>query len=296
MVESLLDRIRILLSPADGGAVGGTEGAAGESGDGGTAGGDTGEGSEGAAGGDSGGGAEKPAELPKFAFQLSPDRKEKYKAFLAERYSGKTLNDVIDDLHGSSEKMKRALFIPDREKPDPEEMKAFLNTFGIPETADGYELKTEKAKGLKDLEVFVKDFKAKAHGMGLNNRQAQAVMDYMVDVAQFGSKSSEEARAHLEKTFDDRLAKAAGSAEEAAKTRTRYTKFLTRFADDPVALRTLETSGLIYSETFAKRVAEIEGYLADNPYIDGGSRGRAEDKGRPILNYGDQFKKTYGGA
>ncbi len=90
-----------------------------------------------------------------------------------------------------------AIRVPGKDAPK-EEIDAFLNKLGRPETADKYELKAPEKmpEGLPYDGEFAKDFRTKAHELGLTQAQAAALHDmYVGRVTQSFAGQAEAAKA-----------------------------------------------------------------------------------------------------
>lgn len=231
-----------------------------------------------------------PAETqkgpPKFFSQLSKENQQKHQAFLSEAYGGKTLNDVVDDLADYHRIKGRAVIVPN-ENSSTEERAQFLRAIGVPETEDGYDLPDPDERN-KD---FHESFRRIAREASLTKQQAKTLYDAIMKVANSEMESLRKRVKDLEKSFPERIRKQAGP--ETDRKIQAYKKFLRRLSDKQV-LQDLETSGVLYSEKFALALADVEERLTDMPYIPGVER--KEQPSTPILGYGEEFKKRYGGA
>jgi hypothetical protein len=104
------------------------------------------------------------------------------------------------DLAGKAE---GAVFIPGEGATD-EEKTAFLKALGIPDNAEGYELKVDNLpEGLTLTEEGVKKAKELAHELSLNPKQAQGVFDKWNAEVAAQEKAKVEART---KSFEDGVA------------------------------------------------------------------------------------------
>ena len=108
----------------------------------------------------------------------------------------------------------------------PEEIAAYRQAIGVPETADGYELPKELPPDvIIDDEVFA-DFKATAHGLNLTPNQVQALAQWQVKTEQLmAAKDAAETkafvdgeRAKLETEWGANFTKNAMEARRAAAT------------------------------------------------------------------------------
>lgn len=88
-----------------------------------------------------------------------------------------------------NKKRNDSLVLPG-EDAKPEEVEAFYNKLGRPESPDKYELKLPE--GVQANEEMLKGFKELAHKNGILPKQAQAALDFYNDINQKAAKSYEE--------------------------------------------------------------------------------------------------------
>lgn len=227
-------------------------------------------------------------EPPKFFSQLSREKQEAYREFLSEKYGGKTLNDAITDLVELHRKAERSILVPPKDAPQ-EEREAFLRALGVPALPSEYEL-PEVPPELKDAQERFRKF---ARSAALTKEQARIVHDALVAEASSEKEALLRRVKQYEQTFTDRVKKEVG--RDAEKKLSLYRKFLQRFADSPQVLKDLEISGVLFSEKFALKIADIEEALSDMPFTQGSDSPASSTRGPVFLGYGEDFRKKYGG-
>ena len=229
---------------------------------------------------------------PKFISQLSPDRQERFREFLKDVYGGKGLNEVVEDLHSLHELKKRALVIPG-EKATEEERKEFLKKLGIPEKEEEYEIDEKLFEAVPNREEFIRLFKKTARSFASTKKQAQGWAKFLSQILTLGKSAEVEKRKTLENTFEDRLRKVSKDEQEFTEAKNLYKQFLLR--QDEGFIAELDRTGILYSEQFAKRIADLEKKSPDMPYIEGRGGSKREEP-KKLFSYGEEFSKRYKGG
>ena len=158
--------------------------------------------------------------------------------------------------------------IPSRESSQ-EELDAFYNKLGRPETADGYEAPTENMPEIPfDNELQTKFFE-EAHRIGLNKQQAGVLIRWQAEQAQGGieartqeselalEKATDTMRKEFGKAYDEKLTLAKGAAQEFG-------------GDELISL--LDRTGLGNEPAVIRAFANIGKAIANDEIIGGGGR------------------------
>lgn len=158
--------------------------------------------------------------------------------------------------------------IPSRES-SPEELDAFYNKLGRPESATGYEVPTEGMPEVPTNNELQTQFFEEAHRIGLNKQQAAALVRWQAEQSHSGLEAmQQEGQAALEsatdtmrkeygKAFEEKLTLAKGAAQEFG-------------GDELMAL--LDKTGLGNEPAVIRAFANIGKAIANDEIIGGGGR------------------------
>jgi hypothetical protein len=229
-----------------------------------------------------------------WAAQLQKETREKHKESLLA-LKGKTIGDVFDDYFSGKAKLQNAVMFPGKDA-KPEEIEAFLKRMDIPKTAEEYgldpklipspdtdETKAAAAKGLADF------FKS----IGLTKSQAKKMYEQYAGIVKGVSEAGASRQKALADTFEERLLKDTGDEKTATETKEYYKRALIALGDKQL-VQELSQSGMLYSTSFVRALADIWKTGNQEPPIVQGARGR-DEKTKDALPKGDEFTKRYGG-
>jgi hypothetical protein len=225
--------------------------------------------------------------------QLTKETREKHKDGLLA-LKGKQLGEVFDDYFSAHDKLKNAVVFPGKDAA-PEEIDAFLKRMDIPKTAEEYgieaklipgtdtdEAKAAAAKGLADF------FKS----IGLTKSQAKQMFGQYVGIIKGVSEAGASRQKALADTFDERLLKDLGDEKAATETREYFKRALVALGDKQL-VQELNQSGMLYSTSFVRGLADIFKAGNQEPPMPQAGPGREESK-KDALPKSDQFNKQYG--
>jgi hypothetical protein len=116
---------------------------------------------------------------------------------------------------------RKGLIVPKDDEPE-EKWDEFYGALGRPETADNYEFdRPDLPDGLDYSEDFEKDFRARAHDLGISQKQAKGLYDWFVPQTIQWSEASREslvkAKEELETQWGDKFEANTKLAHEAFK-------------------------------------------------------------------------------
>jgi hypothetical protein len=239
-----------------------------------------------------------------YASQLSPELRQDKSIMEALKDSPK-LNDLAKNHAALKARMQRSIIIPNAEKPDPEELKAFRAAMGLPEKADGYEFNTQGFKEVEGVDQVVAMCRAKAAEMGLTKAQGQKLFDAIMGLSKSGRDSVNASRKEMVDTFETRLAAALGNDPEKAKAAQNLHKsfLLNRIAaiadkikpgEGERIIKTLAANGMLYDTTFTQVNAELAQLLGEEPFADGNGAGPTREAKKGQQNYSPEFEATHG--
>lgn len=305
-MNEILRRLMMIMMAPDGGADGGgtpsPEGNPAPAGDT-TPAGPTGtppsgtEGSEGAPAGDAKPNEGTKPELPKYASQLSPEKRESedYQKYV---YKHQKLDDIADNYVELSKKLERSLQVPGKDA-DEKDIKAFLGKLGVPEKAEEYDL---EVKGI-DPDALPKDmadrFRKDFHDAGLTKTQAQKMYHVLARNYLQGMAAIQNQQKQAAQTFDARLAATLDKTYEVKSERDDAMKESATLFKQHMQRTGLgklyKDSGLIYNTDFVLKIAAEEKARGGKTLVHGTPNGKGEDsKGEFGTNYSDEFQKAYG--
>ncbi len=230
--------------------------------------------------------------------QLSPELRADKSIREAIKDSPK-LNDLVKAHRDLKGKLSRAIIIPSAEKPDPEEMKAFRDRMGLPETADGYTFDTSAFKGVDGVEEVVKLARTEAAAMSLTKQQAQKFAEVILKLSKAGKDAVENQIKELENTFMPRLTEATKSPEKATAAVNLMKAFLVKHLGSAPLIKKLAQSGIMYDTDFVLKAAAMAEVLGEEPFIEGensqrpGQRKPVHPEGSQRV-YSPQFAEHYG--
>lgn len=203
--------------------------------------------------------AAQQAETQGWLTQLPKDMRDN-EAF--KGYSGiGELADAFLDLHAQKDRV----FVPGDEASD-EEKQAYRNAIGVPESDEGYKLVApEMPEGVKYNTEIEKAFRAKAHELGLNGKQAKVMHEFwnqaqLANIRQFRD-AQQEAYNKAEAAFK----KEWGEDVKAATSNVK--KAMDRYADDDIR-QFLTDTGLGSHPSFVRMVAKMGADLQDDTFVD----------------------------
>ena len=272
----------ILLDEDPGGAGGGGDAAGGEDGT-------DDEGGSSDEGGESGKGkkdGEKQTHV--YMTQFSPEIREKYSGYFE---SLPYINDLAMAHIKATDRMKNAIIVPDKEKGTPEEIKDFFKKMGIPENAEGYEIKAdEKDEDMVALSNEVAKFSSKE---SFTKTQGQNTFEFIKNLVGIGKKEESERLKKLEDTVDERLLEFhEGDKDKRDETNNRFKAFLVRIGSKE-AVEELKKTGLLFDPDFMTRIAGIHKELGDDKFLPGGRKTTKTSKGR-MGDYSSDFEDFVG--
>ena len=242
--------------------------------------------------GDSGDGKDKGKLDIAYFSQLSPDVRETLKERLAKYPK---LNDLAQAVVSQEDRLSRAVIVPNAEKPDPEEVKAFRNAMGLPEKAEEYEIKIEDIEGGKEVAGLLKKT---AFNMGLTKTQAKKFGDVVVKLASAGKTKQEQDQKKAAEQFEPLVLEKVGKDEEKkTEVLNLFKRFLIKRIGDTELIKSFTDAGLIYNPAFAVKAADIERNFNDEEFVGGGAQGGGTGKkGKGVFEgYSSDFQKQYGG-
>ena len=235
--------------------------------------------------------------------QLSPDIREDKGIMEALKDSPK-LNDLVKAHASMKGRMSRAIVIPNAEKPDPEEMKAFRTAMGLPEKAEEYEFNAAAFKDIEGVQEVVAMSRAKAAELGLTKTQAQKYFESIMGLSKAGRDSMTAARKQAQEAFEPQLLELVGKDPERVKaTKNLLTAQVLRMAniaervkkgEGEKLVRRLGAVGLLNDPIFAMVNAELQEFLGEETFIDGNrTRVKAAKQGKQG-SYSQGFKDQFG--
>ena len=241
-------------------------------------------------------------ERPKWFAQVNPTKADSddYKAL----YKHQKIDELADaylaqgkELAALKEADKNAIHVP--QKGDEEGIKAFKAQLGVPETADGYSLKSLSDKKLgigDDIKKIIKDT---AYGAMLSDRQAEAIGVSLVKVSKAALTAQKTARETSIKNFDSNLAasyKDISSETDRKATAEKDKATYETFAQESGIKDWLDDRGLSYDPTFVKAVAQYARKHSGNaprPNLPNGSPSGKSNGNDAYDFYGKQFNDMY---
>ena len=243
-------------------------------------------------GGEGGGNGEGTKTDVAYLSQISPDAREKLKDRLSKYPK---ITDLAQAVVSQEDRLSRAVIVPNRENPDPEELKTFREAMGLPEKAEDYKIKLEGIEGGEEVGNLLK--KA-AFNMGLTKNQATKFGDVVLKLATAGkTQQIEQQKKAIEQFEPQLLEKLDNNEEKRTEVLNLFKRFLIKRIGDTDVVKRLTDAGLIYDPAFAIKVADIERYFNDETFVEGGVQGgggTARPKGQ-FGDYSPEFQKQYGG-
>lgn len=228
---------------------------------------------------------QQPAGRPKLYDQLPKGR-----AIKESFHKYDTLDKLVAYAEEAEEKLGRAVVKPGKDA-KPEEIKAFLASWGIPETPAGYEL---KADGMPPqvLEKLAKDY----HKAGFSKTQATAAIAGIQEIMQQGKQAQQAAAAARVDAFKkDFLALYNGDDKKAQAGVFLAQKCLAKRIASKEAIERIEKAGLLMDPVVMKAFADLEASAFTDPaFVEGKGGGGPAPAG--TFPKGDEWIQTYGGG
>ncbi len=240
-------------------------------------------------------------ERPKWFAQVNPTKADSddYKTL----YKHQKIDELADaylaqgrELDALREKEKNAIHVP--QKDDVEGIKAFKAQLGVPETADGYTLKSLSDEKLGIGDEAKKIIRETAFGAMLSDRQADAIGVSLLKVAKASLTAQKTAREASIKNFDANLAasyKDITSETDRRASADRDKATYETFAQESGIKDWLDDRGLSYDPTFVRAVAQYARKHSGNaprPNLPNGSpSGKSGNSAYDF--YGKQFNDMY---
>ena len=235
--------------------------------------------------------------------------KTKYLAQLKKEYAadhGDELLEISEETQGLAEyainakrKLARSIVVPDKENPDPDELKAFRAAIGLPETIEGYTLDSGEVEIPEALTGAIRKM---AHERSLSTTQAQGVYSLIAEQVKTGVATREAADKDAKDNFDARLTEQfGGDAVKGAAAKNLYLAALHRMAglvekDEGFSQRLID-SGLVHDVSFAHALALTEQHMGDHTFIEGGGSGikpGQKKKGGKMVHYSAEWMGLHG--
>jgi hypothetical protein len=226
--------------------------------------------------------------------QLPKETREKHRDRLLA-LKGKRMAEVFDDYFSSGDRLKEAVFFPGKDA-KPEEIDSFLARMNIPKTAGEYRLNAGRlpedwtAEAKKEtVEVIAEACKRN----GLTLRQGNAVYDlYLTHMKDINARTAAR-RETMKETFDRRLEEECGDEKAAAETREYFKRALVGLADKRF-IKELTDSGLFYSPTAVRAIADMWKAGNGEPPVMSAGGGKDEKRGDGGLPKSAEFAERYG--
>lgn len=235
---------------------------------------------------------------PKYLDQVSPAKRdsEDYKSL----YEYGKLEDLADamistrrELNDLKKSQERAIIVP--EKDDAEGVKAFYKKLGVPETADGYELKSLAMLNKDSDKEMAKMVREACFSAKLNGRQAEHVGALMVNLAQKGlTMAKEQADLRRQNADSDLMASYTDITSDADRKNAadRDRAGFNAFAEESGLKELFDDIGISYNPKAVKGIAAYArkhaGATINNSIT------RPQPNSGKKTSYGDGFYKHYG--
>jgi hypothetical protein len=206
-------------------------------------------------------------------------------------------NDLAKAYVDMKKKMDRALIVPNAEKPDPEEVRAFRAALDIPDGQAGYTIDTAAFKDVQGVEEVVKMAQERAAKHHMSKAQAQGLFDTVMGLSKAGRDAALKTQNDAKAAFGPELTRVLGGDEKKAQAAVNLmTQFLTKIIGDQELVDDLTRSGIIFKPKFALKAAALAEQLGEEPIIKGGGQGRgAKPAPRGSQgHYSSQFQEIYG--
>lgn len=201
-------------------------------------------------------------ERPKYFAQVNPTKadSEDYKAL----YRYQKIDELADAYLAQSKEMadlrkksENSIYVPQSD--DAEGIKTFKAKLGVPETADGYTLKSLSDAKLGISDEAKKVIRETAYKGMLSDRQADAIGVSLLKVAELSLKNQKAQRENAVKNFDTTLTASYSditSETDRKSAAERDKASYERFATESGIKDWLDDRGLSSDPTFVKAVAQ----------------------------------------
>jgi hypothetical protein len=207
------------------------------------------------------------------------------------------LNDLVKNYAGAKARLSRALIVPNAEKPDPEEVKAFRAALDIPDGPTGYTLVTDAFKDVQGVEEVVKMVQERAAKHHMSKSQGQGLFETIMGLSKAGRDAGLKAANDAKEAFAPELVRTLGGDEKKAEAAVNLMKsFLIKHIGSQRLVDKLTRDGYIYDPEFALKAAGLEELLGEEPFIKGGGAGKggkAAPRGTQG-HYSPQFQEQFG--
>lgn len=185
---------------------------------------------------------EQKAENPKWMAQL--DKESLEDADLIKQLGKfQKLGDLAKSYANLEKKLGNSVNIPG-DGATPEEVKAFYSKLGVPESADGYSIKDEKAGVFKEI----------AFNNNLTDAQAKAIYEGLASMGQKAVEASQEQMARIAAESDRILKEEWGN--EYSKNLEYLKRGIAAYGGNTLGAK-LKATGLLYDADIVKMFASI---------------------------------------
>lgn len=231
---------------------------------------------------------------PVYLSQLSPETRQD-KAILEAIKDSPKLNDLVKNHAALKARMSRAIVVPNAEKPDAAEVKAFREAMGLPEKAEDYVFDSAAFKDVHGVEEVVAMARTNATAMGLTKVQAQKYFDSIMTLSKAGRDAMVSAREEERKNLPAKLVEAfKGDTAKADAAHNRAVNFLARFVKDKKILDDYRATGILYNPSHILTWAAIDEALGEEPFADGNRGGQKGEKRGRQGHYSPGFQDQFG--
>lgn len=243
-----------------------------------------------------GGGTAKETDVlpgdPSYFSQISPEMRPQARAAVKDLPKP---NDLVKAYIDLSTKMKRAVLIPNAEKPDPAEVKALRQVLDIPEKEADYALKTDAFKDLQGAEAAAAAVAKHAAGAAMTRGQAQKTLDFILGIQKQAREQQAAADTEYQNSFEARLLEA---MQGDTKKRDQVVNLMKRFwvarIGDRGSIQRAAAARLFHDPVFATKLADVEAKLSEEPFFDGDRGGQKGAKKGSMGTYSPEFANRYG--
>lgn len=207
------------------------------------------------------------------------------------------LNDLVKNYAAGKARLTRALIVPNAEKPDPEEVRAFRAALDIPDGPAGYALVTDAFKDVQGVQEVVKMVQERAGKHHMSRAQGQGLFETIMSLSKAGRDAAAQAATQAKENFGPALTRAVGGDEKVAAAAVNLMKsFLIKHIGSQRLVDNLTRDGYIYDPEFALKAAGLEELLGEEPFIKGGGAGKSGKRAPRGTqgHYSTQFQEQFG--
>ena len=206
--------------------------------------------------------AQEQAENPKWMSQLDGDSL-KDEALVKQLSKFQKLGDLAKGYANLEKKLGNSVNIPGEDATD-EERKAFYQKLGVPESAEGYSIKDEKAANFLSL----------AYNNNLTDSQAKAIYDGLAQIGAEAAKASAEQIKAMAMNTDKVLKEEWG--QEYSKNLEYLKRGIADYGGNTLGAK-LKASGLLYDADIVKMFASLGRANAESVATTKGAGGNSND-------------------